>query len=97
MRAAGKRDVSGLTTGRAAQALLAHAKSDAALLPRDVTAWLKRVYQAAIKRNTIMHAIAHDQCVICGNATRFAHKGKPVDRSAQAVASAGGRIPRSDR
>lgn len=88
VRAAGKRDVSGLTTGRAAQTLLAHAKSDAALLPHDVTAWLKRVYQAAIKRNTIMHAIAHDQCVICGNATRFAHKGKPVDRSAQAVASA---------
>jgi hypothetical protein len=88
VRAGGKRDVSGLTTGKAAQVLLAHAKSDAALLPHEVTAWLKRVDQAAIKRNTIMHAIAHDQCVICGNATRFAHKGKPVDRSAQAVAVA---------
>src|SRR5437660_12531124 len=49
VRVAGKRDVSGPTTGRAAQALLAHAKSDAALLPHDVTAWLKRVDQAAIK------------------------------------------------
>lgn len=82
VRAAGKRDVSGLTTGRAAQALLAHAKRDAALVSHDVTAWLKRADQAAPKRNTITHAVARDQCVICGNASRFTHKGKPVDRSA---------------
>jgi hypothetical protein len=52
------------------------------------TAWLKRADQAAPKRNTITHAVARDQCVICGNASRFTHKGKPVDRSAQAVAAA---------
>jgi hypothetical protein len=77
----------GLTTGRAAQTLLAHAKQDPALLTPDVTDWLKRTDQAAQERNKVMHAVAQDQCVLCGNATRFEHKGKTVDRSAGTVAA----------
>jgi hypothetical protein len=77
----------GMTTGTAAQALLAHAKQDSMLLTPGVTEWLKRVDQAAQKRNGVMHAVARDQCVLCGNATRFEHKGKAVDRSAEAVAA----------
>jgi hypothetical protein len=80
-------DTKGLTTGKAAQVLLAQAKRDPALLTADVTDWLKRVDHAAQERNTVMHAVAQDQCVLCGNATRFEHKGKPVGRSAGTVAS----------
>lgn len=79
-------DVTDLTTGRAAQELLKQAKSDSTLLGPDVRDWFKRVGQAAQERNKIMHAVARDQCVLCGNATLFVHKGKPVDRSAGAVA-----------
>lgn len=80
-------DAKDLTTGQAAQTLLRHSKQDRALLTRDVTDWLKRTDQAAQERNKVMHAVARDQCVLCGNATRFEHKGKPVDRSAGAVAA----------
>jgi hypothetical protein len=80
-------DAKGLTTGKAAQTLLAHVKQDPALLTPDVTNWLKRADQAAQERNKVMHAVAQDQCVLCGNATRFEHKGKPVDRSAGTVAA----------
>lgn len=79
-------DAKDSTTGKAAQTLLAHAKQDRALLTPDVTDWLKRTDQAAQERNKVMHAVAQDQCVLCGNATRFEHKGKPVDRSAGGVA-----------
>jgi hypothetical protein len=82
----GRQDAADLTTGRAAQTLLAHAKHDPVLLKTDVTDWLKRTDQAAQERNKVMHAVARDQCVLCGNATRFEHRGKPVDRSAEAVA-----------
>jgi len=80
-------DAEALTTGKAAQTLLAHAKQDPTLLTPDVTDWLKRADQAAQERNKVMHAVAQDQCVLCGNATRFEHKGKPVDRSTEAVAA----------
>lgn len=78
-------DTKNLTSGRAAQNLLGHAKQDAALITPDVTDWLKRVVLAAEERNTVMHSVAQDQCVICGNATEFAHKGKPVNRTVSAV------------
>ncbi len=78
-------DATGLTTGNAAQALLSDVKHDSALLTPDVKDWLKRVIQAAAERNKVMHAVAQDQCVICGDATQFDHKGNPVDRSAAAV------------
>lgn len=74
-----------LTTGKAANELLHCAKSDPVLLPTEVTSWLKRVADAAQQRNEIMHAIAQDQCVLCGDATQFAHKGSPIDRSEKAV------------
>jgi hypothetical protein len=74
-----------LTTGQAANELQRCAKPDPALLTVDVTDWLKRVVQAAQKRNQIMHAIAQNQCVICGDATQFVHKGNSVDRSKDAV------------
>ena len=70
-----------LTTGQAAQALLRQARADSALFGPDVKDWLKRVNEAAEKRNKVMHAVAKDQCVICSDATRFEHKGQPVDRS----------------
>ncbi|MDQ2874542.1 MAG: hypothetical protein M3Y33_06955 [Actinomycetota bacterium] len=75
----------GLTTGKATQKLLLHAKQDGALLTPEVRDWLKRADQAATERNKIMHAIAQNQCVLCGDATQFEHKGKPVDRSMGAV------------
>lgn len=78
-------DAAGMTTGQAAQVLLRHAKGDRSLVTPEVRDWLKRVVKAAEKRNEAMHAVARDQCVLCGNATRFEHKGNPVDRSAVAV------------
>ena len=80
-------DAEGMTTGKAAQTLLSRAKQDSMLLTPVVTDWLRRADQAAQKRNKVMHAVARDQCVLCGNATRFEHKGKAVDRSAEAVAA----------
>jgi hypothetical protein len=80
-------DGSQMTTGRAAQALLREAKSDSPALTPDVTDWLRRVVKAAEKRNEAIHAIARDRCVNCGNATRFEHKGRPVDRSVASVGS----------
>jgi hypothetical protein len=79
-------DAKDSTTGQAARTLLDHAEQDRALLTSDVTDWLERTGQAAKERNKVLHAVAQDQCVLCGNATRFEHKGKPVDRSAGAVA-----------
>lgn len=78
-------DAAGMTTGKAAQALLGHARRDSALITPEVRDWLKRVVTAAEKRNEAMHAVARDQCVLCGDATQFEHKGRPVDRSATAV------------
>lgn len=74
-----------LTTGRAADNLLALAKENQALLTSDITDWLKRVKQAAEKRNKVVHAIARDRCFMCGKATRFEHHGSLVDRSPAAV------------
>ena len=65
--------------------MLGHARGDRALIAPEVRDWLKRVVKAAEKRNEAMHAVARDQCVLCGDATRFEHKGRPVDRSAAAV------------
>lgn len=76
-----------LTTGDAADRLLGHLKDDHELLTPDVSDWLKRAKDAAPKRNDVIHALAQDQCVLCGNATRFKNRGRPVDRSAEAVAA----------
>jgi hypothetical protein len=78
-------DASGMTTGKAAQSLLGHSRSGRTLITPDVRDWLKRVVEAAEKRNKAMHAVARDQCVLCGDATRFEHKDHPVDRSPAAV------------
>lgn len=75
----------GMTTGKAAQVLLGHARGDRALITPEARDWLKRVAKAAEKRNRAMHAAARDQCVLCGDATRFEHNGHLVDRSAGAV------------
>lgn len=76
-----------LTTGDAADKLLGHLKGDHDILTPDVRDWLKRVKDAAAKRNDVIHALAQDQCVLCGNATRFTNRGRSVDRSAEAVAA----------
>jgi|SRR5437762_2395087 len=78
-------DAAGMTTGKAAQSLLGYAKGDRTLITPEVRDWLKRVVKAAEKRNEAMHAVARDQCVLCGDATRFEHKGHQVDRSAATV------------
>jgi hypothetical protein len=62
-------DAKDSTTGKAARTLLGHAEQDRVLLMPDVTDWLKRTGQAAQERNKVMHAVAQDQCVLCGNAT----------------------------
>jgi hypothetical protein len=74
-----------MTTGKAAQALPGQAKGDRTLITPEVRDWLERVVQAATKRNETMHAVARDQCLLCGDATRFEHRNRPVDRSAAAV------------
>jgi hypothetical protein len=79
-------DIEYLTTRKAANKLLEHAKLDPSLLTPEVTEWLKRIGKAAEERNQVMHAVAQDQCVLCGDATLFEHKGRHVDRSAVAVA-----------
>ena len=73
-------DAAGMTTGKAAQFLLGQARVDRALITPEARDWLKRVAMAAEKRNEAMHAVARDQCVLCGDATRFEHRGHPVDR-----------------
>jgi hypothetical protein len=78
-------DAAGMATGKAAQVLLGYGKGDRALITQKVTDWLKRVVQAAERRNKVMHAATRDQCVLCGDATRFEHKGHPVDRSVAVV------------
>lgn len=78
-------DAAGMTTGKAAQSLLGPAKGDRTLITPEVRDWLKRVVKAAETRNEAMHAVARDQCVLCGDATRFEHKGHQVDKSAATV------------
>jgi hypothetical protein len=85
-------DAAGMTTGKAAQFLLGHARGDRALITPEVRDWLKRVVRAAEKRNEAMHAVARDQCVLCGDATRFEHKGHPVERSAAAIEAVSARF-----
>jgi hypothetical protein len=70
-------DAAGMTTGKAAQVLLGRARGDRTLITPEVRDWLKRVVQAAEKRNEAMHAVGRDQCVRCGDATRFEHRGPP--------------------
>jgi len=82
---AGGQNSGEVTTGQAADRLLAAAKTDRLLFTPNVTDWLKRAKKAAEKRNTIIHAIARDRCVTCGRATRFEHKGATVDRSPTGV------------
>jgi len=47
--------------------------------------WLKRVVKAAEKRNEAMDAVARDQCVLCGDATRFEQKGRRLPESSRRV------------
>ena len=82
----------GTTTGKAAQVLLGHARADRELITPEVRDWLKRVVKGAEKRNEAMHAVARNQCVLCGDANRFEHKGHPVDRSASAVEAVSARF-----
>ena len=81
-----------MTTGKAAQVLLGHARGDRELITPEVWDWLKRVVKGAEKRNEAMHAVARDQWVLCGDANRFEHKGHPVDRSASAVEAVSARF-----
>jgi hypothetical protein len=85
-------DAAGMTTGKSAQLLLGHAKGGRALITPEVREWLKRVVKAAEKRNEAMHAVAGNQCVLCGAATQFEHKGHPVDRSAVAIEAVSARF-----
>lgn len=85
-------DAGGMTTGKAAQSLLGHSKGDRTLITPEVRDWLKRVVKAAEKRNEAMHAVARDQCVLCGDATRFEHNGHPVYRSAATVGAVSARF-----
>jgi hypothetical protein len=81
-----------MTTGKAAQFLLGHAKGDHALIRPEVRDWLRRVVKAAEERNEAMHAVARDQCLLCGDATRFEHRGRPVDGAASAVEAVSARF-----
>lgn len=73
------------TTGQRAKRLLGALKDGERYpgLPDvdGLRAWAIHVVEAAEDRNRIVHALALDRCVRCGDATRFGHNGKPVDRS----------------
>lgn len=85
-----------LTSGKAAQNLLGHAKRDAALITPAVTDWLKRVVLAAEERNTLMHSVAQDQCVICGERHRVCPQGEASQQDGVGGHGSVGEIPEPD-
>ena len=60
-----------LPTGRAARLVEKQVACYADLFPDQFGAWLEQVVTATDMRNKIMHAVAVDTCVECGNATLF--------------------------
>jgi hypothetical protein len=85
LREAEDRNPGEMTTGQVSRKLLDLAKRDPTLLTSDITDWLERVKRATVKRNEVVHAVARDRCVMCGQATQFEHRGSPVDRSPAGV------------
>jgi hypothetical protein len=79
----------GLTTKQAARQMQRVIAKDPRLFPKDapVHALLDAVLAVSEERNQIMHAVALNRCVECGNATLFQHprSGRFVDRSEDAV------------
>ena len=79
----------GVTTGRAAEKLAKELGHEAALASAAFVNWIAQVAEVTKHRNRVVHAIALNQCMNCGEATMFRHpaSGDDVDRSPEAVAS----------
>lgn len=79
----------GLTTGRAVRNLETNLGHEAALATAALTTWIAGIKDVVDRRDRIVHAIALNQCMNCGEATMFRHprSGEAVDRDPQAVAA----------
>lgn len=79
----------GDTTAQAVEKLERDLVLEAAFASPGLVRRMGAVRAATIARNALIHAIAADQCLACGEATRFTHprSGKVVDRSVESVAS----------
>jgi len=79
----------GVTTGKAAERLARELRHEAALASAALVNWIAQVAEVTEHRNRVVHAIALNQCMKCGEATMFRHpaSGDDVDRSPEAVAS----------
>ncbi|GLI02921.1 hypothetical protein [Phytohabitans aurantiacus] len=85
--------MAGTTTGKAAERLAKELGHEAALASAALVSWIAQVAEVTEHRNRVVHAIALNQCMNCGEATMFRHprSGDDVDRSPEAVASVVGR------
>lgn len=79
----------GLTTGQAAEKLERDLRDEPTLATEALTKWIADIKDAFNQRNRIVHAIALNQCMECGDATRHLHprSGEDVDRGPEAVAA----------
>jgi hypothetical protein len=79
----------GLTTGSAARKLETELGHEAALDTDALTTWVADVKDVVRRRDRVVHAIALDQCLNCGDATKFRHprSGEDVDRGPEAEAA----------
>ena len=79
----------GLTTGSAARKLETELGHEAALATGALTTWIAGVKGVVDRRGRVVHAIALNQCMNCGEATMFRHprSGEDVDRGPEAVAA----------
>jgi len=77
----------GLTTSRATRKLEVELGHEAAFATGPLASWVAAVTEVVELRDRVVHAIALNQCMNCGDATMFRHprSGKDVDRSPDAV------------
>lgn len=80
---------SGQTTQRMASKLERELAEEPALASKDLMTWIEDVVSVASDRDRIVHAVALDQCLSCGQASMFRHprSEERVDRSPEAVAA----------
>jgi len=79
----------GWTTSRAAKELQKGLTREAAFASPALVRWIADVQEVVERRDRVIHAIALNQCMSCGDATMFRHprSGDDVDRSPSGVAA----------
>lgn len=63
----------GMTTGRAARKLETELGHEATLATDALTTWIASVTDVVDRRDRVVHAIALNQCMNCGEGTMFRH------------------------